>query len=97
MGVAPTIPGLLGLPSDYLNAQLGAWRSGKRRAQSPDCMAQVAKQLSLADIDAVSQWLAGQSVPRGAKPLSALPAGQKLPVVCGGVSVDSLPVAGASR
>lgn len=97
MGVAPTIPGLLGLPSDYLNAQLGAWRSGKRRAQSPDCMAQVAKQLSLADIDAVSQWLAGQPVPPGAKPLSALPAGQKLPVVCGGVSVDSLPVAGASR
>ncbi|MDO9315366.1 MAG: cytochrome C [Burkholderiaceae bacterium] len=97
MGIAPAIPGLLGLPRDYLNAQLGAWRSGKRRAQSPDCMAQVAKQLSLADIDAVSQWLAVQPVPPGAKPLGGLPAGQKLPVACGGVSVDSLPSSGSSR
>ncbi|MEO8655502.1 MAG: cytochrome C, partial [Ramlibacter sp.] len=31
-GVAPNTPGLLGLPRDYLNAQLGAWRSGQRRA-----------------------------------------------------------------
>ncbi len=38
-GRAPFIPGLLGLPRDYLNAQLGAWRSGKRRALPPDCMA----------------------------------------------------------
>lgn len=97
MGVAPAIPGLLGLPHDYVNAQLGAWRSGKRHAQSPDCMAQVARQLSLADIDAVSQWLAAQPVPSGAKPLSALPAGHKLPVACGGVSVGSLPSSGASR
>lgn len=97
MGVAPAIPGLLGLPRDYVNAQLGAWRSGKRRSQSPDCMAQVAQQLSLADIDAVSQWLAAQPVPSGAKPLAGLPAGQKLPVACGGVSLDSLPSAGSSR
>ena len=27
-GVAPNVPGLLGLPRDYLNAQLGAWRTG---------------------------------------------------------------------
>ena len=97
MGVAPAIPGLLGLPHDYLNAQLGAWRSGKRRAQSPDCMAQVARQLSLADIDAVSQWLASQPVPVGAQPLAGLLAGQKMPVECGGVSVDSLSPSGASR
>jgi cytochrome c553 len=97
MGVAPAIPGLLGLPRDYVNAQLGAWRSGKRHAQSPDCMAQVARRLSLADIDAVSQWLAAQPVPSRAKPLSALPAGHKLPVACGGVSVGSLPSSGASR
>ncbi len=97
MGVAPAIPGLLGLPHDYVNAQLGAWRSGKRHAQAPDCMAQVARQLSLPDIDAVSQWLAAQPVPPGAKPLASLPAGQKLPVACGGVSRDSLPAAGAPR
>lgn len=97
MGVAPSIPGLLGLPPDYVNAQLGAWRGGKRRAHAPDCMAQVARQLSLPDIDAVSQWLAAQPVPPGAKPLSALPAGQKLPVDCGGVSGGSLPATGSSR
>ncbi|MEO7115426.1 MAG: cytochrome C, partial [Caldimonas sp.] len=30
-GRAPFIPGLLGLPRDYLNAQLGAWKTGKRQ------------------------------------------------------------------
>ena len=94
MGVAPAIPGLLGLPRDYLSAQLGAWRSGKRRAQSPDCMAQVAQQLSLSDLDAVSHWLAAQPVPPGAKPAVALPAGQRLPVACGGVEAGVL---GAER
>ena len=91
MGIAPSIPGLLGLPRDYLNAQLGAWRSGKRHAQSPDCMAQVALSLSLVDIDALSQWLAAQPVPPGAKPLHEWPAGRKMPVACGGVSVEAAP------
>ena len=97
MGVAPAIPGLLGLPRDYVNAQLGAWRSGKRRAQAPDCMAHVAQQLSLADIDAVSHWLAAQPVPPGGKPLAGLPAGQKLPVACGGVSAEAATAVGAAR
>src|SRR3569623_1544424 len=44
-GVAPGFPGLLGLPRDYLNAQLGAWRTGQRRALAPDCMADVARRL----------------------------------------------------
>ena len=96
MGVAPAIPGLLGLPRDYVNAQLGAWRSGKRRAQAPDCMAHVAQQLSLADIDAVSHWLAAQPVPPGSKPLAGLPDGQKLPAACGGVSAETATTAGAA-
>ncbi len=91
MGIAPSIPGLLGLPRDYLNAQLGAWRSGKRHAQSPDCMAKVARSLSVGDIDALSQWLAAQPVPPGAKPLHEWPAGRKMPVACGGVSVEAAP------
>ena len=62
-GRAPFIPGLLGLPRDYLNAQLGAWRSGQRRALPPDCMAQVAQRLTPEDIGAVSAWLAAQPVP----------------------------------
>lgn len=85
-GVVPDIPGLLGLPHDYLNAQLGAWRQGKRRAQSPDCMAHIARTLSDTDIDALSQWLASQAVPPGGKPLPAWPAGRKMPVPCGGVT-----------
>ena len=97
MGVAPAIPGLLGLPRDYVNAQLGAWRSGKRRAQAPDCMAHVAQQLSLGDIDAVSHWLAAQPVPPGGKPLARLPDGHKLPAACGGVSAEAATTAGAAR
>ena len=95
MGVAPDIPGLLGLPRDYLNAQLGAWRSGKRHAQAPDCMAQVAIGLSAADIDALSQWLAAQAVPAHARPMPEWPAARKMPLPCGGVSIEAAPVAGS--
>jgi len=83
MGVAPAVPALIGLPRDYLNAQLGAWRTGNRRAAAPDCMAQVAQALAPEDIGAVSQWLAAQPVANGAKPAARLPA--PLPLRCGGV------------
>ena len=82
-GVAPAIPGLLGLPRDYLNGQFGAWRNGARRAHAPDCMATVAKRLAPEDIGAVSQWLAAQAVPQPATPANSLPAA--LPLDCGGV------------
>ena len=81
MGVTPSIPGLLGMPRDYLNAQLGAWKAGKRRAQQPDCMAAIAKALEPADISAISAWLAAQPAMGG--PAGALPA--PLPLACGGV------------
>lgn len=97
MGVAPAVPGLLGLPHDYVNAQLGAWRSGKRQAQQPDCMAQIAQRMSPGDIDAVSQWLASRPVPPGARPVPAWPAEHDLPMVCGGVSASSLSSTGATR
>jgi len=82
MGVAPGVPALIGMPRDYLNAQLGAWRAGSRHAMEPDCMAEVAKKLAPGDISALSQWLAAQPVPAGAKPATALPAPPPLP--CGG-------------
>ena len=84
LGVAPAMPGLLGLPADYINGQLGDWRNGARHAAEPDCMAHIAKQLTLDEVGAVSRWLAAQPVPAGAKPLpavSALPA--PWPVACG--------------
>ena len=86
-GRAPFIPGLLGLPRDYLNAQLGAWRNGQRRAIEPDCMAEVARALAPEDIGALSAWLASQPVPAHAQPASA--AGATLPLACGGLSPPS--------
>lgn len=80
-GVAPFIPGLLGLPRDYVNAQFGAWRTKTRRAHQPDCMADIANRLSLADVSAVSAWLGLQPVPPDARPASALKA--PLPIKCG--------------
>jgi cytochrome c553 len=82
-GVAPAIPGLVGIPRDYINAQFGAWREGTRRAAAPDCMGQLAKQLSTEDISAVSAWLATQAVPSNAAPAAAPPG--KLPLACGSV------------
>lgn len=73
-GVRPNVPGLLGLPRDYLNAQLGAWITGQRRAQAPDCMAQIAARLAPADVSAVAAYLAAQPLPLSAKPAAALPA-----------------------
>ena len=81
MGVAPGVPALIGMPRDYLNAQLGAWRAGSRHAMSPDCMAEVAQRLAPSDISALSQYLAAQTVPLGAKPAASLPA--PLPLPCG--------------
>ncbi|SDE08553.1 c-type cytochrome [Paracidovorax valerianellae] len=91
-GVAPAIPGLLGLPRDYLNSQIGAWQTGQRRAQAPDCMAHVARQLTPEDVSAVTAWLSAQPVQGTAKPATALPAG--LPMACGGVTdgVAAMPV-----
>ncbi len=73
-GVAPAIPGLLGLPRDYLNAQLGAWKTGQRRAQSPDCMKQVVDRLNLDELNAVASWLAAQPLPANPQPVASLPA-----------------------
>jgi cytochrome c553 len=81
MGLAPNVPGLLGLPRDYLNAQLGAWRTGERRAQAPDCMADVAKLLTPEDLSAVVAWLASRPVPIPAKPATSLP--KPMPLKCG--------------
>jgi cytochrome c553 len=82
-GVTPAIPGLAGLPRDYINAQFGAWKNRTRRAQAPDCMAAIAARLSDADVAAVSGWLASQGVDPAARPATAPAA--PLPLRCGGV------------
>lgn len=79
-GAQPHVPGLLGLPRDYLNAQLGGWRTRQRQAHAPDCMAHVAGRLQPQDVAAVTHWLASQPVPQQGKPQASLtpwPAGSK--------------------
>ena len=92
-GRAPFVPGLLGLPRDYLNAQLGAWRTGQRRAVEPDCMAQIARRLDADEIGAVSAWLASQPVPADAKAASD---GAALPLPCGGIAPPTANAAGGA-
>lgn len=81
-GVQPALPGLLGLPRDYLLAQFGNWQTGLRRAAAPDCMGEIARRMSAEDIGAVAAWLATQPVV-DARPAATLPA--PLPVRCGSV------------
>lgn len=80
-GLAPAIPGLLGLPRDYIAAQVGGWKNGLRRAVEPDCMADIAQKLTPADIGALSQWLSSSPV---TEPYEPDPAGSvTLPAECG--------------
>jgi cytochrome c553 len=83
-GTQPAVPGLLGLSRDYLNGQLGAWRSGQRRAQAPDCMAQIARALSDTDINAITQFLASRPLPADPHPAPAMPV--PAPMACGGMA-----------
>lgn len=80
-GVQPFIPGLLGLPRDYLNAQFGAWRNGVRRAHAPDCMATITRRLAPDDIAAITAWLAAQPLPADAAPQAGI--ARPLPLACG--------------
>lgn len=71
MGQRPFVAGLLGLPYDYLVAQLGAWQQGVRAARAPDCMADIASLLSPAEIHGLAAWLSSQPVESGATPEQA--------------------------
>ncbi len=79
-GIAqPAIPGLVGLGSDYIRAQLGAWRAGQRHGNPPDCMHSITTALNEQDIRAVARWIAQQPVPASLTPAPARP----LPLQCG--------------
>ena len=80
-GLEPGIPALIGLPADYVIAQLGAWRTGVRSARSPDCMAKIAHALEASDMRVLGTWLASQGHDT---PLAPAPAGSFTPpVACG--------------
>jgi cytochrome c553 len=70
-GRLPATPGLLGLPRDYVVAQIGGWKTGARKAGAPDCMAHVARRLTTDDVYAVSNWLSSQPVKQGGHPAAA--------------------------
>lgn len=72
-GAQPDVPGLLGLPLDYLVAQLGGWRNGERRSLEPDCMASVVRRMADADVYAVVSWLASQPLPANTHPEPSRP------------------------
>lgn len=83
-GVLPAIPGLLGVPHDYISSQFGAWTNGLRKASAPDCMADIARRMTPEDISAVAAWLS-QQPPGEGMPASSLPA--PLPLQCGSQAV----------
>ncbi|MCC7457089.1 MAG: c-type cytochrome [Nitrospira sp.] len=80
-GALPAIPGLLGLPREYLQLQFGSWRVGVRHALAPDCMGRIVARLSAQDIADLAAWLAAQPVPHDAAP-AAQPE-RPLPLPCG--------------
>jgi cytochrome c553 len=80
-GVLPAIPGVLGLPRNYLVGEFGAWRNGQRRAADPDCMAEITKRMSAEDVAAVASWLASRPMPADTKPAAAVKL--PLPIECG--------------
>lgn len=84
-GVEPAVPGLLGLPRDYLIGQMGAWRTGLRHAHAPDCMAQIAKNLSADEVSAAASWLAAQALPANTRPAPA--SLEPMPLACGSAKV----------
>jgi len=83
-GMAPAIPGLLGLSPYYIGQQVGAWRARNRVAAQPDCMARIASLLGPEDISAVAAYLAAQ--PPSTKRPPSLTAATKLPMQCGSVT-----------
>lgn len=80
-GINPGIPGLVGLHSRYISAQLESWRAGTRHATAPDCMRDVAERLTPEQITEVAAWLSAQPAPEDHAPA---PAGRwKPPLACG--------------
>jgi cytochrome c553 len=80
-GINPGVPGLIGLHSRYISAQLESWRTGTRSAAPPDCMLDVARRLRPEEITAVAGWLASQPAPPRTEPAAA--GTWKTPLQCG--------------
>ena len=80
-GMNPGIPGLVGLRSTYIAAQLTRWKTGDRHATEPDCMKRIAARLSDSDVTAISHWLSRQAAPSDPTPESSNLV--RMPLACG--------------
>ncbi|MEO5655280.1 MAG: cytochrome c4, partial [Nitrosospira sp.] len=50
-------------PRVYIIAQFGNWQNGgAMRGETPDCMSEIAKQLTTSEASAIAAWLAAQPV-----------------------------------
>jgi len=80
-GMEPGIPGLVGLRTNYIAAQLTRWRTGERRAAAPDCMHRIATRLNETDIQGVAAWLGALAAPKDHAPEQRN--AMRMPVACG--------------
>jgi len=94
-GLEPGVPALVGLPADYVVAQLGAWRTGVRNSVEPDCMEAVALALSASDLRALGNWLAARGNDEQARPAAA--GSLAAPMHCGSIpGSERVPGAGSA-
>jgi cytochrome c553 len=77
----PGIPALVGLHTNYISAQLGAFRYGTRTAITPDCMQLVAARLSEDDVTALAAWLS--SLPQQSSTTPSAQGSLITPLPCG--------------
>jgi len=82
-GVAPMIPGVVGLSYDYLHRQLKLWHDNKRAADGTHCMWVVANRMNANDLKAVALWLAAQPIPDDPSLISEDELAEPLPGWCG--------------
>ncbi|MEB2327020.1 MAG: c-type cytochrome [Pseudomonas sp.] len=63
IGVGDAFPALAGQPAQYIAGQLQAWRQGTRKNDPNDLMGHVARGLTDAEVQAVSEYFANLSQP----------------------------------
>ena len=68
------------------SAQLGAWRTGQRKALAPDCMAEIVGRLTPRTSAPWRSWLAAQPLPAGTQAAGRRRA--PLPLPCGSAASD---------
>lgn len=59
IGVGESFPPLAGQSTQYLSAQLNAWRQGTRRSDPNDLMGHIARAMTDDEVQAVAEYFAG--------------------------------------